>query len=576
MKKTYLGLGKTLFNSSAAVIESTAGDDLQIELLLSERLNRKKASGVWPEQVIENLQKKFNLQKAAIAENRDVIHPAKIELFLNKQFPFFEHIQSKNLGLFSSHFNPAVKWLSHHLSHASAATLMSPFEKALIVVMDGAGSSYEDFLEGDPEKHQYPVANYNSQFPHFEECSVYLMDHGELQCVKKNWQVFLKNSKDTKHSFSEGLGSFYEKSAEFIFNDKRAAGKVMGLAAFGKAYEFQKRSLFLEDLDWKQSFQGRSKTDWEESKKFSLYANVAASVQEHFERSVLSLVTELHQKFPAYENLILMGGCALNCTTNMKIYETGFFKSIYVPPFPGDESIGLGCASYLYHQDNQNKWQPRVWEQQHGYFGSTESVPTEEQILKIFEGFEVIRPNSIDEYTAQKISEGAIVGWFQGRSETGPRALGNRSILARVDTHGLKDHLNANVKKRESFRPYGCSVLHEKAHEYFEVPKGFDNPFMSFAVKTRAQFKEAIAQVTHYDGTSRMQTVREKQNPRFHGLISEIGKRTGLACVLNTSLNVMSEPIVETVADAKKFLLNTPVNALAIGDFYIQKKIYDQ
>lgn len=574
MDKIYLGLGKTLFNSSASVLNKRTDADLQIQLILTERLNRKKASGVWPEQAIEHLQKKINFQNALIAENRDVAHPAKVESFLNTQFPFFEHLKSKKLDFFSSHFNSSVQWISHHLCHASAALLMSPFEKALVVVIDGAGSNYADFSDANFEKQQHPILNYDSERPYFEESSVYLMDHGKLRCVKKNWQVFLKNSRAANHSFSEGLGSFYEKSAEYIFNDKRAAGKVMGLAAFGKSYDLSKRSHFLEDLDWSQSFQGHGKTDWEKSGKFSLYADIAASVQDHFEKSVIGLVSELRQKYPDYENLILMGGCALNCTTNMKIYRTGLFKSIYVPPFPGDESIGLGCASHLYHQDPDNKWRPRSWENQHGYFGAADNIPTEENILKTFKGFNVIRPLSVAQYTAQKISEGKIVGWFQGRSETGPRALGNRSILARVDTRGLKDHLNDNVKKRESFRPYGCSVLHELAHEYFEVPKGFDNPFMSFAVNTRSQYKDALSQVTHYDGTSRMQTVRQQQNPLFHQLIYEIGKMTGLACVLNTSLNVMGEPIVETITDAKNFLTNAPVNALAIGDFYIQKESY--
>lgn len=573
MDKIYLGLGKTLFNSGATLIEKQADGALSIEVLLSERLNRKKASGVWPEQAIEQLQRNYDIENAAIAENRDVVHPAKIEQFLNQQFPFFDHLKSKQLDLFTSHFNPSIHWLSHHLCHAYAAVFMSPFEKAVIVVMDGAGSNFEDFAADDPQRTHHAPLNYNGKSTYFEECSVYLMDRGSLKCVRKNWQIFTENPRAQGHSFSEGLGSLYEKSAEYIFNDKRAAGKVMGLAAFGQPFNLQKRSFFLEDLDWSSAFKGKNKSDWESSGNFSLYANVAASVQNHFEQSVLKLTHEIHAEYPDYENLILMGGCALNCTTNMKIHDENLFKSIYVPPFPGDESIGLGCASFLYHTDPDNIWIRRPWEQQHGYFGSSVNSPDERSILEIFDTFNIERPPSIETYTAEKLSEGAIIGWFQGRSETGPRALGNRSILARVDQKGIKDFLNSHIKNRENFRPYGCSILHECAHEYFEVPKNFENPFMSFAVKTRPHFKNALSEVTHLDGTSRMQTVRQTQNPKFHKLIYEIGKITKLPCVLNTSLNVMGEPIVETMADAHRFLCTTNVHALVIGDFYISKKL---
>jgi carbamoyltransferase len=170
------------------------------------------------------------------------------------------------------------------------------------------------------------------------------------------------------------------------------------------------------------------------------------------------------------------------------------------------------------------------------------------------------------------LAKGLVVAWFQGRSESGPRALGNRSILANPMVAGLKDRLNAEIKFREDFRPYGCSVLQECAHEYFEVEKGFNNPYMSFAVKTRENQRRRLSQVTHIDGSSRMQTVGKAQNPLFYELIKAFGEKTGLNCLLNTSLNIMGEPIVETAEDARKFLLATPVDGMAIGRFYIQKR----
>jgi carbamoyltransferase len=165
-----------------------------------------------------------------------------------------------------------------------------------------------------------------------------------------------------------------------------------------------------------------------------------------------------------------------------------------------------------------------------------------------------------------------LIAWFHGRSESGPRALGNRSILARVDVPGLKDDLNARVKGRESFRPYGSSVLQEHAAEYFEVPSDFEAPFMSFAPRVKPKYAELLKEVTHVNGTSRIQTVSEGQNPRYRALIQALGDLTGLYCVLNTSLNIMGEPIVETMQDAKRFLEGTPVDALVLEDVVISRK----
>ncbi|MEQ1666393.1 MAG: carbamoyltransferase C-terminal domain-containing protein, partial [Bdellovibrionales bacterium] len=402
------------------------------------------------------------------------------------------------MNKYSGHFSENVKHITHHLCHASAAMIMSPFEKALIVVIDGAGSNALDFSENHAEKSFVPQAIDVDGY--LEESSVYSINHGKLNCLEKNWQKFVKNDRAVGHSFSDGLGSLYEKTAEYIFNDKRAAGKVMGLAAFGRPFEIIKRSVFLERLDWTLAFNGSSKNQWESSKHFNTYANIAASVQNHFENSVMNLVKELQKKYSEYENLILVGGCALNCTTNMKLVNSGLFKSIYIPPFPGDESIGLGAASYLYHYVKKNPFQVRPWQKQVSYFGAQRSVPTEEEIRKEFEGaegLEIIKPQSIEVFVAEQLAQFKILGWCQGRSETGPRALGNRSILARVDRSGLKNRLNSEIKMRENFRPYGCSILHEEAHKYFDIPEGFENPFMSFAVKTRPEYLQTLHEVTH-------------------------------------------------------------------------------
>ena len=243
--------------------------------------------------------------------------------------------------------------------------------------------------------------------------------------------------------------------------------------------------------------------------------------------------------------------------------------------FRYDRMKGILVSAML---QSQQTWmpvlhEPMKFENQHAYFGPVESIPKKEEIEKVFSdsNYEIKHHNNIAEVAANLLNDEKIIAWFQGRSESGPRALGNRSILVRPDRKGIKDFLNANIKFRESFRPYGCSVLFEEAHRYFEVNQNFNNPYMSYAIKVRSNFKELLKDVSHVDGTSRMQTVRPGQNQLFYNLLKEFGKLSGLYCLLNTSLNVMDEPILETVEDAKRFLDNSEVDYLIIDQFCIKR-----
>lgn len=577
---TYLGLGKTLFNSSACLVRAPEGLSAglpksipDIELVLSERLLQKKATGAWPEAAIRLLDKTGVLSNAKIVENRDVNTPLAQETALNQTFPFFEYLKREGLDRFSQYYNPQIEFLTHHRCHAAAAMLMSPFEKCLIVVMDGAGSLAKDFLSGSLE-----LKNQPSEISH-EECSVYLHESGKLNPVFKRWSQFKKSSRYPEQTWNTGPGILYEKTAEFIFNSSQAAGKVMGLAPFGKkVHAITDRAKFLESLDWSRQFKGKSKAEWESCGRFEEFADLALSVQQDFELQFFELLKSMRAKHPEFENIILTGGCALNCTFNAKLLESGLFSEIYVPPFPGDESIALGAASEFYYRNPNNQWGRFSHEIQHGYFGPKSSVPSahsalnEEQLLKIFAGYKIAEPESISAHVAELLAAGAIVGWFQGRSESGPRALGNRSILANPLSPGLKLRMNREIKLREDFRPYGASCLYERIFDYFEVPKNFSSPFMSFAVRPRAEYRDALREVSHVDGTSRVQSVREGQNPLFYDLIKKLGEKTGVFCVLNTSLNVMGHPIAETIKDVRGLLETTPLHGAAVGRFYIQRQ----
>lgn len=563
--KSYLGLGKTMFNSSACLFRSKSGRP-EIEVALSERILRKKSTGAWPAEAIRKL--KLTGIPTKIAENRDVQLATSIEDTLDRAFPFYQHLKSQGLAAYSRRFNQNIESLTHHRCHAMAAVAMSPFEKCIVLVLDGAGSQRKDFPEefaGEVDDVALP--------PHaHEECSVFLHDHGALTKAYKRWRIFRKSEKFPEHVFSEGAGILYEKTAEYIFNSGRAAGKVMGLAAFGKSSRINERWNYLENLDWSHSFKGTSKLEWEESGRFSQFADLAASVQEVFEIDLLSLAKKIRQDFPEYGKLILTGGCALNCTANMKLLESRSFEEVYVPPFPGDESIGFGAASFLYYTRDKNPWEAFHHEDQQGYFGLPSEIPKEKKVEEVFAGFEIVKPPSITEYVAKLLAEGNIVGWFQGRSESGPRALGNRSILADPRIPSIKDRLNREIKFRESFRPYGASCLHESAGKYFDIPPGFNSPYMSFAVRPRAEYRELLKEVCHVDGTSRIQTVRPKQNELFHQLLRSFESFSGLPCLLNTSLNIMGEPMVESLEDARNFLEKTPVHGIAVGAHYIRRK----
>jgi carbamoyltransferase len=559
----FIGLGKTIFTSSVCVIDPLSKDGPTTHLL--ERYSRKKADGGWPAAILEEIKNKYSDREFIITENRDVQCPHFYEKGLNKAFPLFEFISSKGLEQFSSHFNSDLRFLTHHYCHALVAKYMSPFKKAAVLVIDGAGSNSSDFSSDHLD---FKLLKNIDKDLH-EECSLYSFDEGELTPVWKKWQKFEPSKKFPNHSYSEGLGTCYEKVAEFIFSSKRASGKVMGLAAFGKSLNFSSSRELLESLDWNRSFKGNTKEEWEADLEMEYFKDLAASIQDLYETRLSQLADEVKSSLNEYENLIIVGGSALNCTNNMKLIISDKFKEIYVPPFPGDESIGLGCALHSYY--NKNEWKCLKHEDQSGYLG-LDYAYSKEDILEVFSEYELITSENIIDLTSDLIVQGEIIGWFQGRSESGPRALGNRSILSRMDIKGRKDYLNSSVKFRESFRPYGSSVTYEKTFEYFDIPKTFNNPYMSFAVHVNDNYKDLFSEATHVDGTSRMQSVREGQNPKFYNLIQKVGEKSGVYGVLNTSLNTMGEPIVETIIDLKKFLDVSNVYGVVIDNILIKKK----
>lgn len=527
-----VGLGKTIFNSGICIIPDDHYQEVQI--ILTERLDRKKNSGAWPELPLKSIDGSL-VDIAGVAQNRDVQTVLEFENYLNSRYPFLERI--KHLGL-ERFLDSHCHTINHHLAHAYSASLFSPFTKTLTLVIDGAGSAHQ---EG------------------YEFLTLFEFDNQKIEMLDKKFTHF------NDRGFSQSIGLFYEGISEFIFNSKTLAGKVMGLAPLGKSQGVvEDFPSFLENLDWSKKFSGKTKEDWENSPHLELYKNLAATVQESFEFYLFSYLEEVSKNYPK-RNLILTGGCALNCTFNGKLWKTQLFKNIYIPPNPGDEGISLGCA--WSEVKNKEGWQPLASHLQTSARGMKRTYSLE-MISAVFHNYK-ISSYQLDN-VGELLKEGEVIAWYQGRSEVGPRALGHRSILALPKT-GIKNYLNQFIKFRESFRPYGCTVIQDEVSTYFEVDKSFENPFMSFAIPIRPNYREELKDIGHIDGTSRFQTLHREQNHRFYDLLKKVGELTGIPILLNTSLNVMGEPILETLEDAFRFMENSQIKYLVFNDYLIEK-----
>jgi carbamoyltransferase len=292
------------------------------------------------------------------------------------------------------------------------------------------------------------------------------------------------------------------------------------------------------------------------------HRDLAFALQAVSEEIILHIVRAQLGKFPQ-RDLVMTGGVALNCVANGKILEHTDVRRIWVPPCASDTGAPLGSALWHYHQ---TLGQPRKFELTHPFYGRAYS---DDQVQRALQAaglrYQRFEEGALLRRVAQDLADGRIVGWFQGRFEMGPRALGNRSILADPRRAEMRDILNAKVKKREGFRPFAPAVLVERSAEYFEI--GQPDPFMTLAPRVRADKLSVIPAAVHVDGTGRIQTVERSANPRYWGLIEAFGRLTGVPVLLNTSFN-RKEPIVARPEDAIACYLEGGMDVLVLGDFY--------
>jgi carbamoyltransferase len=461
--------------------------------------------------------------------------------------------------------------ISHHVAHAYSAFAVCPFKEGALMVVDGVGSYAADIAEkGHRIDNLSPLAR--------ESESYYRFEGSTLEPLKKVWLEPTTGFLADEFFNMNGLGALYSRVSSYIFSDWNKCGEVMGLAPYGRAGQFKPLVAFadgaLDVPEWTEAFDQPYLPEdekWESSPGMQHWQDLAWRVQEDTERVLIERAIWLRETTGA-KNLCIAGGVGLNCVANGKIVREAGYDNVWIQPAAGDDGIAIGCA-YYGHLAIHNK--PRNFVMEHAFLGAPYSDREVESAAKKW--FVTVKTCKAPEgdivaETAKVLAEEKVVGWFQGGSEFGPRALGNRSILADPRKAAMKDLLNARVKHRQAFRPFAPIVLAERAAEVFEGDE--DSPFMLLAKRVRPEWKERIPAIVHVDGTARVQTVRREHNERLYRLLLEFEKLTGVPVLLNTSFNIRGEPIVETPADAMKCFLSTGIDYLAMHDLLIGKSRY--
>jgi carbamoyltransferase len=482
----------------------------------------------------------------------------------------YRHVESARR--FFANRIPGVEFLvpEHHFSHACQAFLPSPFDEAAILVVDGQG---------------VPMAR---------TCGDQLSG-----CVGygRGDQIAIFNEFPVQYSLG-GMYAAFTKKAGFKTNEEC---KLMGLASYGTdTYFRQIESLIDFDIRefgfrniaalLRQGFKRREslyrirnfhpflKTFLTRDKNMGctqIYQDLAYAGQKMVEKVMVGVAERL-QKKTGSKNLCIAGGVGLNCVANYQVLINTGFENIFVYPNTGDNGLAAGQALYAYVIHYGNK---RNYVCTNDYLGKSYS---NQEIRQAVDSYKTDSSLTIKEFKglpplyeemAEAIANGKITSWWQGRSEFGPRALGNRSILADPRKKEMKDILNSRVKFRESFRPFTPSVLRERARKYFELD--IESPFMLLAPFVKPDMADVVPSITHVDNTARVQTVSRGTNERFYDLIQTFEKKTGVGVVLNTSFNVAGEPIVETPKDALKCFSSTDIDVLGIDHFLIRKKKYN-
>ncbi len=469
--------------------------------------------------------------------------------------------------------------ISHHLAHAYSAIGTAPFDTMSVVVLDGEGSNLDQCIDVKNCKHlPEEIKNLapKSQRKYWEFLSYYAFQDGKIQPIFKDFAKIYDKKSDNFVIWLSTLGEFYKGISTYIFDQWFAEGKTMGLAPFGKPNIFSFEAFNFNDgriglnKDWMVHFQEKNSGEFLGFfENFQFYANMAYWGQKELEKAVIGCFNKMYELFPN-ENVAYSGGVALNAVANSKLFSTTQFKNFHVHPSPADNGLAIGCCYYGWLEYFQKE---KVQDRGSIYLGRTyENNEAIEILSKNSHLVDFYESDNYIEETANFLAEGKIVGWFQGGSEFGPRALGHRSILADPRKPGIRNFINRKIKHREDFRPFAPSVLMEDLKTYFDCD--FEkSPYMIQVGRVRPEFAAEIPAVVHTDLSARVQSVEEHLFPEYYQLIRAFKTKTKLPILLNTSFNGANMPIVETPEEAINFFIEIQnIDVLVINNIIIKNK----
>lgn len=578
-----LGISAHYHDSAAALLV----DGVPVASIQEERLTRRKNDAAFPLSAIEWCLEKGGLEPeqldAIVFYEKPMLKFERILTMALRAFPkswaSFPEAMKKSLGdkvwvkgIIGSHLGVSGKkifFTEHHQSHAAAAFLTCPSKDAAILTADGVG-----------------------------EWTTLSVGRGTRTAEKTSIEIL------REIRFPHSLGMLYSTFTAFLgFTVNEGEYKVMGLASYGeprflddvkKVIRRTNDGAFALDMKFfdyhttsKRSYSqafidtfGAPRAPYEpldpatpEGKR---YADIAASVQRALEDILVDLARDL-QKETGCKDLCFGGGVALNGVANARILREAGFERMFVPPAPGDSGCALGAALWA---DRVHFGQPDREFPDHPFWG-TAVEPAELARIATEDSFPLTTMDDEDAllgHLARELHRGKIVGWMDGMAELGPRALGNRSILASPLSIETRDRLNKEIKYREEFRPFAPAVPLEVAHEYFDIPPGGDRlgRFMSAVVPVRPQWREKLAAITHVDGTARVQTVTREMAPRFYDLIQAYGRESGIPVILNTSFNLAGEPIVNRAVEGYSTFRRCGIDLLVCGKHIVEKPVRER
>lgn len=558
-----LGLSCYYHDSAACLIQ----DGRILAAIQEERFNRDKYSPAFPINAINSCLQMANLtiydidyiafyEKPYLKFERIIINHLKAYPFSGKNFldtmpnwlndRLIIPLTLKN----KLDYNGKIFFIKHHLSHAASSFLVSPFKEAAILTVDGIG--------------EWTTAT---------------------RGVGKDIEIKILKELFYPHS----LGLLYSIITTYLgFRVFSGEGKVMALAECGQPTYldiFKKIITIMPDGSFRLNMEYfcLNKGDRMYSNKFiktfgeprregteieSRHRNIAASLQKITEEILIKMAINLYDE-TKIDKLCAAGGVFLNVTANSKILKQTPFKEVFIQPAVGDSGGALGTAFYVYHS---LLGKPRSYIMNTSFLGPEFSIRKIRRVLlnRRIDFKEFTNSDELVKYVANKIADNKIVGWFQGRMEWGPRALGNRSILANPCNPYMKDILNEKVKHRESFRPYGISILLEKLNDFFDL--NYQSPFMLFTGEVKESKKNLIPSAIHVNNTSRIQTVIKNDNGIYYDLIKEFECITNIPLIINTSFNEKGKPIVCSPEEAYNCFLNTKMDYLVLGNYVVQRQ----